>query len=114
MDDDYLRHLHAVKAYERRSNLAKLLGTLTVVGWIWAIWLAFYPADAYDGRVDCGSPVFSGARGDRYDSATCDSRAAERIRGAVGVSVLTVPLSAAWIWGGVLLRTRREELQSHG
>ncbi|MFJ2576064.1 hypothetical protein [Kitasatospora aureofaciens] len=38
---------------------------------------------------------------------------ATRTREAVCVSVLTLPLSAAWIWSGILLRTRREEPASY-
>ncbi|WP_327675567.1 hypothetical protein [Kitasatospora sp. NBC_00458] len=87
-----------------------LLGVLTVVGWIWAIGLAFLPASAgSSGSSDCGSPALVDDSSRTYARDRCARVVDGRIRSAVGLTVLTVPLSAAWIWGAVTLRLQRIE-----
>ncbi|MFI8454150.1 hypothetical protein [Kitasatospora sp. NPDC085464] len=101
MDDEYLRRL---KEYEGRSATVKALGALTLAGWLWAAWLLLSSAGG-----DCGSPAFY-APGSFHLQEVCDSEVIGRIGGAVAVVLLTLPLCAAWIWTGLGLRARREEL----
>ncbi|GAB7182313.1 hypothetical protein ATKI12_2144 [Kitasatospora sp. Ki12] len=101
MDDEYLRKL---KEYEGRSGLVKALGALTVLGWAWAAWLVLSPVGG-----DCGSPAFYEPLGFHLREL-CDAQVIGRIGGAVAVALPTLPLGAAWVWTGLGLRARREEL----
>ncbi|MFI6845644.1 hypothetical protein ACIBJD_13465 [Kitasatospora sp. NPDC050467] len=97
----------------RRANrvqhwVVNTLGVLTVVGWIWAIGVAFLPATAgSSGRTECGSPALVDASSATYSRDRCARVVDDRIRSAVGLTVVTLPLSAAWIWGALNLRLQR-------
>ncbi|MEU6239337.1 hypothetical protein [Kitasatospora sp. NPDC047058] len=97
------------RAYRVQRGWTYLAGFLAVAGWIWAIGLAFLPASVERaGRtIDCGSPVLVDEPSEH--SSRCASVVDGRIRSAVGVSVVTIPLSAAWIWAASGLRFRRLE-----
>ncbi|MGW2546481.1 hypothetical protein ACWC5I_37825 [Kitasatospora sp. NPDC001574] len=95
-------------AHRRHRWGVNLLGVLAVVGWIWAIGLAFLPVAAgSSSSTGCGSPALVDDSPRTYSRERCARVIDGRIRGAVGLTVLTVPLSAAWIWGAATLRLQR-------
>ncbi|MEV7021147.1 hypothetical protein [Kitasatospora sp. NPDC093558] len=111
MDDNFAATL---KLYQRRRAWANAMGTLAVIGWIWAAWLAFYPvtADGASPYNHCGAPALFDGADNSYYTAACDSLTSRRIGGAVGVSVLVLPFSAAWIRNSVLARVQRDAVPS--
>ncbi|MBD0674148.1 hypothetical protein [Streptomyces sp. CBMA156] len=98
MEDEYVR---ASKEYEGRALAAKLVGGLTVAGWLWALGLVLVPAAGL-----CGSPAFYQPTG-FHMAEVCDSEVIGRIGGAVAVFLATIPLGALWAWTVVRLRDSR-------
>lgn len=101
MEDQHSRKL---REYEGRSSAAKLLGALTVAGWLWALWLVFRPGNGL-----CGSPAFYEPTGFHMQEA-CDSEMIGRIGGALAAFLVSLPLAAGWGWAVVRLRDSRREL----
>ncbi|KJY38838.1 hypothetical protein [Streptomyces sp. NRRL S-495] len=86
------------------------LGLLALGAWLWAIGLAFVPA-SHEYRngtaVHCGSPVFHDTLGSSQYNGECDDITGNRMRGAVGVGLVSLPLSVGWLWRTLLLRVER-------
>ncbi|MFE7638212.1 MULTISPECIES: hypothetical protein [unclassified Kitasatospora] len=101
MEDQYVRRL---KDYESWSLAVKLVGGLTVAGWLWALWLVFLPAAGI-----CGTPAFYEPTGFHMAEA-CDSEMIGRIGGALAVFLVSLPFAAAWGWTVVRLRDSRQAL----
>lgn len=114
--------------YRWLMGLAVVTGCAALVGWGWAIVLALVPVRVPvpgDGSGQkCGSPaLFDRAamadslgdddeRFDTYWSGLCAEKVSQHIREAVGLSVVTAPLSALWVWSACTLPRRREEIAS--
>ncbi|MFI7320361.1 hypothetical protein [Streptomyces venezuelae] len=108
-------------------------GTVTAIGVVWALWLTFWPphheGEGYlrgggseDAPVSCGAPAlfdrssFSDwlyeERELRHDVAdefatACADKADERVRGAMGVIVVVLPVGLVWVRSDVALRAAR-------
>ncbi|MFF4380420.1 hypothetical protein [Kitasatospora sp. NPDC001547] len=100
MEDRYVREL---EKYEGRALAAKLVGGLTVAGWLWALWLVFLPGDGL-----CGSPASYEPTGFHMAEA-CDSEMIGRIGSALAVLLVSLPFAALWAWTVVRLRDSRRE-----
>jgi hypothetical protein len=89
----------------RIYDVMLVAGFVTVVGWLWALWFALMPINVGDTgtTVSCGPPALydANAGGD-----ACTTRVDAHIRGAVGVSVVTLPTSALWLWLACVFRFR--------
>ncbi|MFI6689688.1 hypothetical protein [Streptomyces sp. NPDC050485] len=113
-----------VKAVSGRYRLllgvAVVAGCLTLAGWIWALWLALVPIGeplVSKPNLSCGSPALfdesafadsNGFRGDgKYWAGQCAEKVSSHVRGAVGISVVTAPLSVLWIWSALSLPRER-------
>ncbi|MFD9065672.1 hypothetical protein ACFVZ3_29615 [Kitasatospora purpeofusca] len=86
------------------------LGLLALAAWLWAIGLAFVPA-SHEYRngttVHCGSPVFHDAFSGSRTTGDCDDVAGNRMRGAVGLGLVSLPLSVGWLWRTIVVRVER-------
>ncbi|MFF2746651.1 hypothetical protein ACFVVA_14050 [Kitasatospora sp. NPDC058048] len=98
MEDEYVRRL---KEYESRALTAKLVGGLTVAGWLWALWQVLAPGNGL-----CGSPAFYQPTGFHLAEA-CDSEMIGRVGGAFAVFLVSLPVAALWGWTVVRLRDSR-------
>ncbi|WP_380284114.1 hypothetical protein [Kitasatospora purpeofusca] len=88
------------------------LGLLALGAWLWAVGLAFLPlSHTYPNghHLDCGSPVFFEATGYGDDAGRCGRLTDHRMRGAVGLGLVTLPLSVGWLWRTVGMRLQRVE-----
>ncbi|MET8701385.1 hypothetical protein ABZW10_21325 [Kitasatospora sp. NPDC004723] len=88
-----------------------LLGLLALGAWLWAVGLAFVPAShefPNGTSVDCGSPMFYEYYSGR-DYTHCAAVTDGRMRDAVGVGLVTLPLSVVWLWRTVSIRLERLE-----
>ncbi|MFB7475738.1 hypothetical protein [Kitasatospora sp. NPDC056184] len=100
------------RARRSRGWGVNALGLLALGAWLWAVGLAFLPAshEFPNGRtVHCGSPVFYDSIGRRGAYDHCADVADNRMRGAVGVGLATLPLSVGWLWRTVGTRVHRAE-----
>ncbi|MFB8167403.1 hypothetical protein ACFC60_05535 [Kitasatospora purpeofusca] len=88
------------------------LGLLALAAWLWAIGTAFVPA-SHEYRngttVHCGSPVFYDAFDDSRATGDCGGVAGNRMRGAVGLGLVSLPLSVGWLWRTIVVRVERVE-----
>ncbi|WP_327681850.1 hypothetical protein [Kitasatospora sp. NBC_00458] len=83
-----------------------IFGLLAAAGWLWALGLAFLPvsADLRSGPLNCGSPVYFDAAIENLRDNACVPVVDQRIRSAVGVGLLTLPILGAWSATGWRLR----------
>ncbi|WP_316522912.1 hypothetical protein [Kitasatospora brasiliensis] len=101
MEDEYFRKL---KDYESKSLMMKLVGGLTVAGWLWALWLVFAPGNGL-----CGAPAFYEPKGFHMQEA-CNGELIGRIGGALAVFLVSLPLAGVWGWAFVRLLDSRRAL----
>ncbi|MEV5944579.1 hypothetical protein [Streptomyces sp. NPDC051994] len=106
------------------ERLVIIVGLLALVGWVWALWLAFYPMQhGGDGGVEsqelsCQQPAlfqessFTKSISDTWNKEIARNLAAEcadkndaHLRLALGVAILAAPLALLWLWGDLVLRT---------
>ncbi|WP_371524776.1 hypothetical protein OG302_00695 [Streptomyces sp. NBC_01283] len=104
-----------------------------MAGMLWALWLAFWPPQ-HEGRgylgsggfedapVSCGAPVLFqnssfadwlykerelGADDADEFATSCADKVDERVHGAVGIIVVTLPIAVLWVRSDLAFRARR-------
>ncbi|MFI6689839.1 hypothetical protein [Streptomyces sp. NPDC050485] len=117
---------------ERKLTTASayVVGILTITGWAAAMWLALIPVAGSNGSAtqQCGVPALFNraseqkklsphddgtglfdASAARYWADVCADAVGSRINSAVGTTVITLPLSALWIWCVSSLKRPRQD-----
>jgi hypothetical protein len=100
----------ASRIYRRAQLQTQIIGLIVIIGWLWAAWLAFVPADAdMGGPYPCaGSPAFYDRAKESQEPDLCEQQANDEIRLAVGVMMFIGPLSALWAYRGAQLPALRK------
>ena len=122
-----LRARRAAEGYRWMLGLAIATGCLALVGWGWAIVLALVPVSVpIPGHLHgnaCGTPAlfdesaYAASLGadkdfDTYWAGLCADKVSVHIRESVGLSVVTAPISALWIWSACTVPRRRSTMRS--
>ncbi|WP_392675805.1 hypothetical protein [Streptomyces sp. LN785] len=102
--------------YRLLLGVAVVAGCLTLGGWVWALWLAFAPIGepvASNPHLSCGPPALfdesafadsaSYLGDEEYWAGQCAKKVDTHVRGAVGITAVTAPLSVLWIWSALTL-----------